>query len=234
MTTAGVIMLVAMAGGIWLCMWNSFRVRPLTPEQERHMAERKAKVEAAVATRSNLHLHTLVKPERVNASSIFGLNQTKELERWNHQCAYCRTDVQQGGNLEWDHVMPIHLWGANHVSNIVPSCRRCNRRKGAMHPQKWLDKISNPLRPITWERANRIDFAEMQTSELERLVEDVPTILHYALRSGGKWVKRGKKYGRYHKRGPDNLVFVFPRKVQAERDYLIEMSRSAEAELATR
>ena len=230
MTPAGAIMLVAMAGGIWLWVWNALRVRPPTLMDEARQAE----MDAAKAARSELHLHTLAKPERVGATSIFGLIQTKELERWNHRCAYCQTPVTQGGNLEWDHVMPLTLWGANHVSNIVPSCRECNRRKWAAHPEVWLSKLTKkPLHPITWARANEVDFTDMPSEEVTEFIDKVDSVFRYGL-GLGKWVKRGRKHGRYHNKGPANYVYVYPRKVQAERDYLTEMRETAKAELALR
>ncbi len=47
-------------------------------------------------------------------------------------CAYC------GGSQEtWDHVVSLCNGGANDVSNLVPACHACNRRKGRydrLHP----------------------------------------------------------------------------------------------------
>lgn len=43
-------------------------------------------------------------------------------------CAYC------GGteHIEADHRTPIHRGGSNTIENILPACRRCNRRKHTM------------------------------------------------------------------------------------------------------
>lgn len=39
--------------------------------------------------------------------------------------AYCRNPA-----TEVDHVEPVKAGGADALDNLVPSCRRCNRRKG--------------------------------------------------------------------------------------------------------
>ena len=47
-------------------------------------------------------------------------------ERDSYTCAYCG---QVGGQLECDHVIPISRNGSNDDSNLVTSCKRCNRAK---------------------------------------------------------------------------------------------------------
>lgn len=48
------------------------------------------------------------------------------LEKDAYRCAYCGAD----GATHADHRVPIARGGRNEISNILPSCRRCNRRKG--------------------------------------------------------------------------------------------------------
>ena len=45
------------------------------------------------------------------------------------RCVYC-----SGPFEEVDHVMPSVLGGQDLSGNLVPSCRTCNRQKGATHP----------------------------------------------------------------------------------------------------
>lgn len=52
--------------------------------------------------------------------------QKQVFERDDYVCAYCR---QAGGKLEVDHVIPISRGGTNKLSNLVTSCRHCNRQK---------------------------------------------------------------------------------------------------------
>jgi len=40
-------------------------------------------------------------------------------------CAYCGSTER----IEADHRIPLYRGGSNEISNILPACRRCNRRK---------------------------------------------------------------------------------------------------------
>lgn len=50
------------------------------------------------------------------------------LARYDRRCAYCGSDVQ----IEIDHRVPLMRGGSNLIDNILPACRRCNRRKHLM------------------------------------------------------------------------------------------------------
>lgn len=50
-------------------------------------------------------------------------------------CVYCG-----GGAGTADHVMPRALGGGHRLGNLVPSCRKCNGRKGADHPGDYFAK----------------------------------------------------------------------------------------------
>lgn len=41
------------------------------------------------------------------------------------------------GPIEQDHVEPLALGGRHEAANVVPACRRCNRRKGR---QRWTPR----------------------------------------------------------------------------------------------
>lgn len=47
-------------------------------------------------------------------------------ERDNYTCCYCG---EKGGILEMDHVIPFSKGGTDDISNLVTSCRKCNRQK---------------------------------------------------------------------------------------------------------
>lgn len=49
------------------------------------------------------------------------------LDEFDHACAYCQT---RGGSLEREHLTPLARGGRHTKSNIVPSCRSCNAKKG--------------------------------------------------------------------------------------------------------
>jgi 5-methylcytosine-specific restriction endonuclease McrA len=48
-------------------------------------------------------------------------------EAFRNQCCYCGKELQR---LEMDHVIPLSKGGRHTKSNVVPSCRTCNAKKG--------------------------------------------------------------------------------------------------------
>jgi hypothetical protein len=46
---------------------------------------------------------------------------------YGNRCYYCG---RGGGKLQKEHRVPLARGGDNYISNIVPSCESCNRRKG--------------------------------------------------------------------------------------------------------
>lgn len=79
-------------------------------------------------------------------------------------CAYCGFPHRKR-TITIDHVIPIHAvhtkWLArryldlhrmtiNDPSNLVPSCRRCNRRKGANLTLYWIIKAKFSKIPYSW------------------------------------------------------------------------------------
>lgn len=64
-------------------------------------------------------------------------------KRDNYTCQYCG---QVGGKLEADHIIPFSKGGSDEMSNLITSCRKCNRQK--------KDKSANEF--IKW-RENRYE-----------------------------------------------------------------------------
>jgi len=64
-------------------------------------------------------------------------------KRDNYTCQYCG---QVGGKLEADHIIPFSKGGSDEMSNLITSCRKCNRQK--------KDKSTNEF--IKW-RENRYE-----------------------------------------------------------------------------
>lgn len=52
--------------------------------------------------------------------------QRTVFKRDNYTCVYCG---KIGGKLEVDHVIPFSKGGGDDLSNLVTSCRHCNRQK---------------------------------------------------------------------------------------------------------
>lgn len=72
------------------------------------------------------------------------INEWKEtririFERDNFTCTYCG-DI--GGQLECDHVIPISRNGSNEDSNLITSCKKCNRLKSNLMPDEFIAKVS--------------------------------------------------------------------------------------------
>ncbi len=46
------------------------------------------------------------------------------------QCAGCLDVFRQIGNMQIDHIIPVHLGGTNELENLQLLCRSCNVKKG--------------------------------------------------------------------------------------------------------
>lgn len=66
------------------------------------------------------------------------------LEVFDHRCAYCH---KKSDSLEMEHVTPISKGGPHTVSNIVPACIRCNRKKHAGPPPVPVQPLLLTLAP---------------------------------------------------------------------------------------
>jgi 5-methylcytosine-specific restriction endonuclease McrA len=58
------------------------------------------------------------------------------LSRQDNKCVYCKADISVERHL--DHIMPLALGGIHADENTQLLCPRCNRRKGALHPEVFL------------------------------------------------------------------------------------------------
>lgn len=56
----------------------------------------------------------------------------------NHQCFYCK---EQPNALTQDHCIPLSRNGNHTASNIVPACMPCNRKKGTMTKEEFLNVL---------------------------------------------------------------------------------------------
>lgn len=70
-----------------------------------------------------------IKRRRAAGGQSFAAAEWLALLAWhNGSCAYCGSKVL----VEIDHRIPLTRGGSNLIDNILPACRRCNRRKGTM------------------------------------------------------------------------------------------------------
>lgn len=58
-------------------------------------------------------------------------------KRGRNTCRYCGRILGKG-ELTADHTKPKVNGGTNNLGNIVPACRSCNQKKGAMSVAKFL------------------------------------------------------------------------------------------------
>lgn len=49
-------------------------------------------------------------------------------EKFGGRCAYCGCEITVK-DMQADHVIPLHLGGADDISNLYPACRACNHYK---------------------------------------------------------------------------------------------------------
>lgn len=53
-----------------------------------------------------------------------------KLDYYGWRCRYCRCDLSRSGVVV-DHAIPVSRGGTNALSNLMPSCKRCNARKNS-------------------------------------------------------------------------------------------------------
>lgn len=87
---------------------------------------------------------------RARLANAGGIHTAQEIhalwEQQGHKCAVpeCQYPItaQRGKNkYHIDHIMPVILGGSDDISNIQLLCCFHNHQKGAMHPDKWAQKI---------------------------------------------------------------------------------------------
>ena len=66
-------------------------------------------------------------------------------------CAYCEGD-NDGQQFEPDHVVPLSRGGHNGLTNLLPSCRRCNGDKRHLLVHEWeADRESRGLPHVRYD-----------------------------------------------------------------------------------
>jgi len=64
------------------------------------------------------------------------------LAHHNYSCAYCGSKLL----IEIDHRVPLIRGGSNLIDNILPACRRCNRRKNRMTEEEFRERLQRERR----------------------------------------------------------------------------------------
>lgn len=55
-------------------------------------------------------------------------------------CAYCGCEMPFK-DMQVDHVVPLHLDGADDLENMLPACRSCNHYKSTMTLEKFRETL---------------------------------------------------------------------------------------------
>lgn len=62
-----------------------------------------------------------------------------QIKSQKDRCWWCSKKLK--GKYEIDHVIPLAKGGTNNARNIVLSCPKCNRSKGAKLPQEFMGRL---------------------------------------------------------------------------------------------
>lgn len=60
--------------------------------------------------------------------------------KFGGHCAYCGCDITIK-DMQADHVVPLHLGGADNISNLYPACRACNHYKSTFTVEKFREIV---------------------------------------------------------------------------------------------
>lgn len=73
------------------------------------------------------------------------LNKTKRTQvyaKFDGHCAYCGAKIQYE-DMQVDHIISKFQGGSDDLSNLHPSCRMCNFRKGTLSIKQFRKEIKN-------------------------------------------------------------------------------------------
>lgn len=79
------------------------------------------------------------KSKKYNAPCTLTDQEWKDiLDQYSHSCAYCHAS---NVSLQKEHKIPVSRGGGFTKENIIPSCKSCNSRKGAMTYDEFIDHL---------------------------------------------------------------------------------------------
>lgn len=94
------------------------------PDYERERYARRRADAAQLATLRAINAR-IGRERRAAIAMSEGIEEAVKAELLRQPCAYCWAPA-----VELDHVVPLSAGGRHDIANLVPSCRRCNARKG--------------------------------------------------------------------------------------------------------
>lgn len=88
---------------------------------------------------SSENLHTVTPP--VRRQPIPRWVKAHLFQACGGQCAGCLDVFRQIGNMQIDHIIPVHLGGTNELDNLQLLCRSCNVKKGTGTMPQLIERL---------------------------------------------------------------------------------------------
>lgn len=105
--------------------------------------KRKNSLEWIIKNREKSNVFTRNRRSRISKSqgSHTHLDIIEILKKQKYKCAEqtCKKDIRKN-KYHVDHIMPLHLGGANYPFNLQCLCVNCNLRKSYKHPIEWANE----------------------------------------------------------------------------------------------
>ncbi len=92
-------------------------------------------------------------PRRLPIADLTGAAWESMKQAYGYRCAYCG---EVSAVLQKEHKIPLSRGGSNAAANIVPSCPRCNLRKGSLTDAEFRDRIAAELERGVPQRRPRV------------------------------------------------------------------------------
>lgn len=61
------------------------------------------------------------------------------VKEFDNKCAYCFEPPEDGKYLEIEHLVPLSKGGHHRIENVVPACPTCNKKKGNMTHEEFME-----------------------------------------------------------------------------------------------
>ena len=94
-------------------------------------------------------------------------------------CAYCGCELQYK-DMQLDHMVPLHVGGADELSNMLPACRSCNHYKATLTVEKFRSAIERfpavlMRDSVTFRNAVRFGIVEIKQEPTRFYFEQNPS-----------------------------------------------------------
>lgn len=145
----------------YLKTWRAENPEKVKAAKQRHYKKYAARIYANIlawnkanpeATRRHRKLYKSRYPEKVSArdarrrarkvqaeGSYTAAEFVAKLKLYKRHCHWCTKKIE--GRPHADHLIALAIGGSNDISNIVPSCARCNLSKGAKLPHEFMGRL---------------------------------------------------------------------------------------------